>query len=47
MNYELKKLFSEVLNSFFCYVRFVYALEFITINIPPAPFKGGTHTRMS
>ena len=47
MNSELKKLFSEVLNSFFCYVRFVYALEFITINIPPAPFKGGTHTRMS
>ncbi len=35
-----------MLNSFFCYVRFVYALEFITKH-PPAPFKGGTHTRMS
>ena len=39
MNYELKKLFSKVLNSFFCYVRFVYALEFITKH-PPAPSKG-------
>ena len=34
MNYELKKLFSKVLNSFFCYVRFVYALEFITKHPP-------------
>lgn len=40
MNYELKKLFSKVLNSFFCYVRFVYALEFITKH-PPAPLQRG------
>jgi len=33
-----------MLNSFFCYERFVYTLEFITINTPPAPFKGGDVT---
>ena len=33
-----------MLNSFFGLYSFSYTLKFITINIPPAPFKGGDVT---
>lgn len=41
MNYELKKAVQrDAEQLFLCYVRFVYALEFITKH-PPAPLQRG------
>ena len=41
MNYELKKAVQRDAEQLFLLCSFSYTLKFITINIPPAPFKGG------